>query len=218
MEQQHYTSFEKIRKVSVSILQKTSWIVFIFLVLSIGLMPFIIYYQKIPFGIETLKSQTVLRNVFWKVCFHIHIVFGAISLLIGWLQFIPKLRARKMTWHRNVGKVYMVSVLISGLAGYLICFYANGGASAFLALSSIMTLWLYTTIMSYVHIKRGEVALHKKYILYSYTCTFSSITLRIWLPILTTYLGDFDKAYDIATWLAIIPNLIVTRYCFDRQG
>jgi uncharacterized membrane protein len=192
------------------------WMLFGFFALLMGMFPFICYIYKVPFGVESLKSQEVLTNIVWKVNFHIHIVFGAISLLIGWLQFIPKLREKKMTLHRNIGKVYIVMVIISALSGYPICMHASGGLSAFTALMSILTLWLVVTILAYYYAIKKRIDLHKKWMLYSYACTFASVTLRIWLPSLTIYLGEFDKAYDIATWMAIIPNLLVVRLFFNK--
>lgn len=192
------------------------WLLFGFFALLMGLFPFICYIYKVPFGVESLKSHEVLTNVVWKVNFHIHIVFGAIALLIGWIQFIAKWRERYIDMHRKIGKVYVVMVIVSGLSGYPICMYASGGLSAFIALFSILTLWLMFTALSYYHAINKRIALHKKWMYYSYACTFASVTLRLWLPALTVYFGEFDKAYDIATWLAIVPNLLVVRLFFDR--
>jgi uncharacterized membrane protein len=204
----------------ISIFQKAGklamWSLFGFFALLMGLFPFICYIYKVPFGVESLKSSEVLANMVWKVNFHIHIIFGAIALLIGWVQFIPKLRERYMALHRIFGKVYVATVLVSGLAGYPICMYASGGLSAFIALMSILTFWLIVTALSYYHAINKRIALHKKWMYYSYASTFASVTLRIWLPSLTFYLGEFDRAYDIATWMAIIPNLLVVRLFFDK--
>ena len=45
--------------------------------------------------------------------------------------------------------------------------------------------------------------------IYSYAACFAAVTLRIWLPILTSILGEFLSAYRIVAWLCWVPNLIV---------
>ena len=62
---------------------------------------------------------------------------------------------------------------------------------------------------AYKAIRNGEIEAHQNYMIYSYAVCFSAVTLRIWLPILTSILGDFNSAYQIIGWLSWIPNLIV---------
>ena len=44
----------------------------------------------------------------------------------------------------------------------------------------------------------------------SYALTFAALTLRMWLPVLIAGLGmSFESAYQIVSWLAWVPNLVV---------
>ena len=193
-------------------MKKIFWILFIFLAILVGIFPFIFYMLNIPFGITNLKNATVLSNLFWKIGFHTHIIFAAIALLIGWLQFIPKLRNRNMKLHRAIGKIYIVAVLISATASLYISFFANGGISAFLGLFVGGLVWFTPTFMGYNYVRHNKIGLHKKMRIYSYAVTLGGVTLRSWLPLLVMGLNNFDTAYNIVTWLAWAPNIIVAYF------
>lgn len=198
-------------------MKKLFWILFIFLAILVGIFPFIFYTLNIPFGITNIKNEIVLSNLFWNIGFNTHIIFAAIALLIGWLQFIPKLRNRNMKLHRAIGKIYIVAVLTSALASLFVSFYANGGISAFLGLFTGGLVWFITTFMSYYYVRHKKIELHKKMMIYSYATTFGGVTLRIWLPLLAMSLHNFDTAYNIVTWLAWVPNIIVAYFINKRN-
>ncbi len=93
-----------------------------------------ISYQVFPWGqkvgLLATKSPELLLDGLWNIEFYGHIVFGGISLLVGWTQFNKRLRTKRVKLHRNVGKVYSVSAVISALCGIGIAFSATGGIAA----------------------------------------------------------------------------------------
>ena len=48
--------------------------------------------------------------------------------------------------------------------------------------------------------------------IYSYAACFAAVTLRIWLPTLTSIMGEFIGAYRIVAWLCWVPNMIVAYF------
>ena len=138
-------------------------------------------FNNIDFSSIQYKDSALLSNSFWKLNFHIHILFGAIALSIGWLQFIPKFQIKRINLHRIIGKIYIISALISAFSGICISFYAADGIIPFLGFILLGLIWFYSTIMVFLYIKNKEITLHQKMIIYSYTACFSGITLRIWL-------------------------------------
>ena len=114
--------------------------------------------------------------------------------------------------HRKIGKVYVVSVLLSGLAGVYIGFFATGGIVASLGFICLGLTWLYTTLQAYRFIRNRNTESHRKMMIYSYAACFAAVTLRLWLPMLTALFHDFKTAYRIVAWLCWLPNLAVARY------
>lgn len=186
------------------------WIIAIFSIL-IGLYPLIYVLVNMDGqGLLGSKNLEVLSNKAWQIAFYSHIYFGGISLLTGWSQFSKKLRAKRLTLHRLLGKIYVVAVLISAIAGFYAAIYANGGIVAKLGFSFLAIGWFYTTLNAYTTIKRKEIQKHRKWMIRSYSLTLAAVTLRLWMPILPNLLGiSFDDSYIIISWLCWVPNIII---------
>ena len=151
------------------------------------------------------------------ICFNLHIVFGGIALLIGWLQFNKKLRGNYRNLHRWIGKIYILSVLISTVPGFYIALHASGGLSPKLGFSIGAVFWVIITTLGYTSIRKGNVQAHRKWLSYSYAGTFGAVTLRLWLPILIAICGEFVLAYQIVAWLSWLPNMLVVYFMLEKQ-
>ncbi len=121
--------------------------------------------------------------------------------------------------HRTVGKIYVVAVLFSGMAGLYIAFYASGGIIPVLGFAGLATSWLFTTVRAYLSIRAKEVDQHQRWMIRSYALCFAAVTLRIWLPLFQFGFGmDFFFAYKIIAWLCWLPNLIVAEVIVRNLG
>ncbi len=193
-------------------MKKASWITVGILSTLVGLYPSIYFLIDRRFGLLASKSTELLSDNIWNIAFYGHILLGGLALLIGWLQFSHKLRKRNIKLHRTIGKTYMIAVLISGICGLFIALYATGGIISKLGFFTLGIIWLSTTILGFKAIKKGKVELHEKFMIFSYAACFAAVTLRIWLPILTSVMGEFIGAYRIVAWLCWVPNIIVAYF------
>jgi len=200
------------------IINNTCRWVFNCLCILIGLYPIIYFLIDRRFGLLSSKSQELLSHQLWNLGFYGHIVLGGIALLIGWAQFSSKLRSKRMGLHRAIGKIYITSVLISGICGIYIAQYATGGISNVIGFTLSGIVWLTTTILAYQSIRDGKIKAHEGFMVYSYAVCFSAVTLRIWLPILIAITGEFESAYLIVGWLSWVPNLIVAYFIVNRKS
>lgn len=197
---------------------KVAWIVFAALAIIVGLYPLLYFVIDREFGLLASKSDALLSNVFWNVGFYGHILFGGLALLIGWIQFSKKLRNANLKRHRNIGKVYVISAIISGTCGIYIGFYATGGLISSLGFISLGIIWLFTSIKAYFAIRKRDLQLHQGLMIYSYAACFAAVTLRIWLPLLGFVVGDFETAYRIVAWICWVPNVIFAYFWVHRKG
>ncbi|MTI31244.1 DUF2306 domain-containing protein [Xanthovirga aplysinae] len=198
-------------------MKKASWVIIAVLSSLVGIYPIIYFLIDRQFGLLGSKSEELLSNYLWNISFYGHIVFGGLALLIGWLQFSSKLRKNKIEIHRNIGRIYVISVLISGVCGLLIALYATGGVICILGFFTLGIIWLLTTILSLKAVKRGDIELHKNLMIFSYAACFAAVTLRIWLPILTNMMGEFIYAYRIVAWLSWVPNIIIAYLIVNKK-
>ena len=163
------------------------------------------------------KSNMLLADFFWNAAFYTHIIFGGVALLIGWIQFSTTSRKKYLYLHKTIGKIYIVCVLLSSIAGLYIAFYATGGWVTTLAFITLDLIWFYTTISAFASIKNGDITRHENLMIYSYAAIFGAVTLRIWLPLTTLVLGNFFKAYPIAAWLAFVPNMMIAFFIVKNK-
>src|SRR4051812_13693930 len=67
----------------------------------------------------------------WRTAFFVHVYMSIWVLLAGFTQFSTKIRDFYPGLHRGLGYVYAVDVVfITGPAGLLMGFYANGGITS----------------------------------------------------------------------------------------
>lgn len=198
-------------------MKKASWIILGVLSITIGLYPILYFFIDREFGLLGTKSVDLLSNTLWNIMFYAHIFLGGLALLIGWLQFSKKLRIKNIKLHRGIGKIYVVSVLISGICGLYIAFFSTGGITSTVGFSSLAIIWIISTFLGYKSIKNGEIKLHEDLMIYSYAGCFAAVTLRFWLPILTILLDDFIFAYRIVAWLCWVPNLLVAHLIINYK-
>lgn len=186
------------------------WVIAVFSIL-IGLYPFIYLVVDMgEHGFLASKPVSILNSSLWNIAFFTHIYFGGISLLVGWSQFSEKIRRKKLNLHRLLGKIYVISVLLSAITGLYVAFYANGGIVSQLGFSFLAIGWFYTTINAYTTIKKKNVKSHRKWMIRSYAFTLAAVTLRLWLPTLPMILSiPFEEAYIIISWLCWVPNIII---------
>lgn len=196
--------------------RKASWVLVALLATLIGLYPSLYFFIDRNFGLLSSKSKELLANVAWNTAFYIHIIAGGLALLVGWLQFNAKMRTQYVQLHRQIGKGYVIAVLLSAVAGFYIALFATGGIIPSVGFMCLAVVWFYTTYRAYSSIKNKQVEAHRKMMIYSYAACFAAVTLRIWLPLLTAATGDFTTAYRIVAWLCWVPNLIVAGFIARR--
>lgn len=198
-------------------MKKISWIIIGILSTLVGLYPIIYFLIDGKIGLLASKSAELLSDNLWNIGFYGHITLGGLALLIGWLQFSQKLRKNNIKIHRTIGKTYVISVLLSGVCGLFIALYATGGIISVLGFLSLGIVWLSTTILGFKAIKKGNVELHIKFIIFSYAACFAAVTLRVWLPVLTSVMSEFTDAYRIVSWLCWVPNMIIAYFIVRKN-
>jgi hypothetical protein len=190
-------------------------ILFTLLTLScilIGLYPIRYFFGYRTFGLLQTKTPELLLNSFWNIGFYGHIIFGGISLLIGWIQFSRWVRNNHINIHRTIGKIYVVSAFISGICGVAIGATATGGLVCIVGFMLGGVIWLFTTYKAYSAIKVKNFKRHEAFMILSYAMCFAAVTLRIWLPLLGSYYEAFLPAYKIVSWISWLPNLLLAYY------
>ena len=156
----------------------------------------------------------------WRVAFFIHVYASIWALLAGFTQFSKSLLKKRPGWHRRFGYVYVINILfITGPAGLLMGFYANGGISSRIAFVMLALLWIFFTAMALYKAKQKDFKAHRRYMIRSYALTLSAITLRAWKYAISNAveLPPMD-IYRAVAWLGWVINIIIAEYIIRRSA
>ncbi len=144
----------------------------------------------------------------------VHALPGGLALALGPLQFVRRLRVSRPRLHRVIGRVYMISVVVASIAAAVNAAVTISGFAVQVAFFILVAAWLYTVAMAYRAIRRGQVQLHRIWMIRNYTLTFAAVTLRVYLLLglqLAPSTG-FEAIYTAAVWASILGNVLVAEY------
>jgi len=188
--------------VLLAILAYYSWLMGKIIVTYISLKP--------DTGFLQLK-QAYLHIDFWRVAFYTHVFTSLFALLTGFSQFSKMLLMSRPMLHRKLGYLYVINVLfITGPAGLIMSFYANGGLSSRVGFIILSVLWISFTAMALYKAMKKDFSSHQAFMIRSYALTLSAISLRVWKVFFAEFsnLGPLDR-YRIIAWLGWVLNLLI---------
>lgn len=169
-------------------------------------------------GFLRIKQQYIDID-HWRCAFFIHVYASMWVLFAGFTQFSKKLLRNNPRLHRTLGYIYVTDVLlITGPAGLVMGFYANGGLISRIAFVSLAILWIFFTSMALVKAKQKNFKSHRNYMIRSYALTLSAITLRAWKYSITNTmtLPPMD-VYRVVAWLGWVGNLVIAEYIIRKS-
>lgn len=164
-------------------------------------------------------KQDYIENRIWLTAFYIHVFSSLFALLAGFTQFSKSIRSQYPSVHRWVGRMYVIDILlITGPAGLLMGFYANGGITSRLAFIALSILWWYFTWQAWRAAVKRDFQKHRAFMLRSFALTLSAITLRVWKLSLAHYFGfpPMD-IYRVVAWLGFVPNWLFVECWLFRE-
>jgi uncharacterized membrane protein len=181
--------------------------------LSVAVAAYAVAMYSLGPGAERLHPQMRAAFESHPIGIQTHIFASALALLLGPLQFSSRLRQRRPSLHRWLGRVYLgVAVAVGGGAGLYMSQYAFGGSWAKLGFAGLALAWLYTGARAYGAALRRDFVSHRCWMIRNYALTFAAVTLRLYLPPVFIFGLPFASSYAIIAWLCWVPNLLVAEW------
>jgi uncharacterized membrane protein len=143
-----------------------------------------------------------------RIGLSLHALGGAIALLAGPLQFVPRFRESNWNRHRLLGWIYCGAVLLGWCASLWIAPHSQTGWIASAGFLTLGATWIVTTGLAVRFILRGNANRHRRWMIRSFALTAAAITLRIYLPLIIVFHWPFSSAYPAIAWLCWIPNAL----------
>ena len=130
-----------------------------------------------------------------------HVVCGLVAVVIGPLQFWPRIRSNYLTFHRLAGRVYVAVVLVGVVASWGVAARITGAPAYAAGLACLGGAWATTTLMAFVSIRRGNVAQHRQWMVRSYVVTFAFVTFRLCDELMAAHkVLDGDERAKLLAW------------------
>jgi hypothetical protein len=133
-----------------------------------------------------------------------HIFAASVALVLGPLQFVPRIRAHRRV-HRSIGRCYLlVGVLPSALVGIPVAML-SGRLMTQVGLTLPFLGWLVTGWLAVRAIRHGDVVAHQEWMMRNFALTFLAVTARILVPMMLIVLLPFVGAAGLTS---VVPLLI----------
>jgi uncharacterized membrane protein len=151
----------------------------------------------------------IAANAFGKHWLVLHAGFASTALLLGAVQFSPVPRHRSPSFHRVVGRMYVVACLVGALSGFVLALGTSAGPIASIGFGLLSTAWTTVNLLGWQRARTGQYASHRRWMIRSWALTLSAVTLRLLVPIAEIADLPSDPAYQAISFLCWVPNLVV---------
>jgi len=112
----------------------------------------------------------------WLWC---HLGGGAVGIVLGTLQFATQ-RWRRQAWvHRWVGRAYFAGMLVTMLGATALIATSPAPMPIRVAFAATEAAWLVVASIGVVAILRGQIEVHRRWMLRAYLVTLAPVVFRI---------------------------------------
>lgn len=190
----------------------------VYLLLSVGcflMLKSVIRYYPLRDNVGFLQFKRAYIHILpWKIAFYTHVFTAIFALFAGFTQFSAQVRHKYARVHRLIGRLYTYDILIINFpAAMLMAVYANGLLPGKTAFAVLDCLWFWFTLQAVIEVKKGNIKVHKQFMMRSYALTLSAITLRSWKIIISAFVHiDPLHLYMIDAWMGFVPNLLFVEW------
>ncbi|HEX5905469.1 MAG TPA: DUF2306 domain-containing protein [Propionibacteriaceae bacterium] len=145
---------------------------------------------------------------------YVHMTPGVLYLLGAPLQLSERFRTKHYTAHRRLGRVLVTAALVSvSLALIFGLRFPWGGTPEAIA-TTVFGCWFLACLLLAVRaIRRGEVSIHRRWMIRAFAVGVGVGTIRIWIGLLLgTGLLDFHNSFAAAFWIGLSLNVLAAEW------
>jgi uncharacterized membrane protein len=168
----------------------------------IGIGASVSHYLMEPYNPGFLRFQVMTA---------FHVILGGIYLTLAPLQFVKRIRTRWLDYHRWAGRLLVAIGLVIGTTalfmGWVIPF---SGWTESIYISIFGSLFLVSLWMGYRHVRAGNIALHREWMIRSFAVGLSIATMRvIFIPALVIAVNPSTQQIAMLSGLSFAAAFVV---------
>jgi hypothetical protein len=209
------------QKAGSSVLARALSVVTLVLIVRVALGVLFEYHHYFPpnFQSDFLRGR---EPYFWggyQWAFFVHLISGPTSLLLGTLLVSERLRKRAPAWHRRLGRIQGVCVLLLvAPSGLYMARYAATGAVAAVGLGALAVATAVCVALGWRAAVQRRFADHRRWMLRTFVLLCSAVVIRMIGGLASVLEFDAPWLYPASTWLSwLAPLLVLESVHFFRE-
>lgn len=142
----------------------------------------------------------------------IHIIPGGVFMILGPLQFLPRIRARYPRFHRRSGRIFIAAGYIIGITALVMPFAMTliGGVNEAAGILIFALYFLTALTRAWWHIQHRRLTLHREWMIRAFAVGLAVATIR---PIVVLFF-IFSRLsphvfFGTAFWIGFVLHAIV---------
>jgi uncharacterized membrane protein len=142
----------------------------------------------------------------------LHVVPGAAFLALAPLQFVARIRQRRLRFHRVLGRILVIIGLVSGVAALIFgLFIPFAGTIERIPIGLFGIIFLISMTKGYLAIRRGDQAAHREWMIRGFATALAISSVRVAASVLDPLMAPrgFDIRQILVTsfWVGWIVTL-----------
>lgn len=148
----------------------------------------------------------------------LHGLTGACALILGPMQFVPRLRNRYPKFHRVIGRIFIIGALLAPPVGTYLQHRDQQMGSAFtftLAAGTFAVLWMTTTLTGFFFALRRKIEQHRRWMTRSYAYAIVFLEVRV-----ISGLGGWERnehLVEATVWICLAAAPLLAEFALQWQ-
>lgn len=160
---------------------------------------------NITSGVLPPEGEFERRYAQYPVLAYLHIAPGLIYLLGAPLQLSARIRSRNIGLHRAMGRLIIPAGLVTGVFAIAVGLVMPFGEVAESLASTVFGLYfLVSLVLAYRAIRRGEVSLHRRWMIRAFAIGVGVGLIRIVVGVASAAGIDIESSFGAAFWIAFV--------------
>lgn len=174
-------------------------------------------WRFLVFGVEASMEFMLYHAQQRPIWFFAHVGLAPVALLLMPFQHLPQLRQKHLKLHRTLGRLYVISVIVSGIGGLMLAGSTESGAFSAWGFGLLAITWLTVTVNAVRFAILGRIDEHQEWMIRSSVLTFAAVTLRLYIPLTQVAGLPFEQFYPIIAWACWVPNALLAEIYLRRK-
>lgn len=162
------------------------------------------------FNADFLRGREAYFHGAYQWAFYTHLFAGPTSLLVGTILVSDRFRVAFPAWHRRLGRVQAVCVLLLvAPSGLWMAFYAQSGAVTAAGFASLALATAGCVALGWRSAVRRKFAEHRVWMWRAFLLLCSAVVIRLIGGLATVLQVDAQWLYPLSAWASWLAPLAV---------